>query len=105
MYFKCLILNVKFIQNILSYPIIFLVKVYQWIISPILPQSCRFTPTCSAYMIEAIKVWGAFKGTWLGLKRISKCHPWGGCGHDPVPERAVESSNGAKVQKVQKFKP
>ncbi len=77
----------RIIRTILSFPIIFLVKIYQWIISPILPQSCRYTPTCSAYMIEAVKVWGPLKGTYLGLKRIGSCHPWGGHGHDPVPER------------------
>lgn len=75
------------IRLILGFPIIVLVKIYQWIISPLLPQSCRYTPTCSVYMIEAIRVWGPIRGTWLGLKRIASCHPWGGHGHDPVPER------------------
>lgn len=79
------------INRILSFPILVLVKIYQWIISPILPAACRYTPTCSNYMIEAIKVWGPFKGTWLGLKRISTCHPWGDHGHDPVPERKIET--------------
>ncbi|NVK65327.1 MAG: membrane protein insertion efficiency factor YidD [Flavobacteriales bacterium] len=77
----------KILRSIVGFPVIFLVKIYQWIISPILPQSCRYTPTCSNYMIEAVKVWGPFKGTWLGLKRIASCHPWGGHGHDPVPKR------------------
>jgi uncharacterized protein len=62
-----------------------LVRFYQAALSPYLPNSCRYTPTCSQYMIEAIKEWGPFKGTWLGLKRLSTCHPWGG--HDPVPKR------------------
>lgn len=75
------------LRLILGAPIIILVKIYQWIISPVLPQSCRYTPTCSVYMIDAIKVWGPIKGTYLGLKRIASCHPWGGHGHDPVPER------------------
>ena len=75
------------IRLILGFPIIVLVKIYQWIISPLLPQSCRYTPTCSVYMIQAIRVWGPIKGTWLGVKRIASCHPWGGHGHDPVPER------------------
>lgn len=61
------------------------VKIYQWIISPVLPNACRYDPTCSAYMIEAIKVHGPLKGLWLGSKRISRCHPWGGQGYDPVP--------------------
>lgn len=63
------------------------VKLYQWVISPILPNSCRYDPTCSAYMIEAIKVHGPLKGLYLGTKRISRCHPWGGHGYDPVPEK------------------
>lgn len=75
------------IKRILSFPIVVIVKIYQWLISPILPQSCRYTPTCSNYMLEALRVWGPFKGTYLGLKRISSCHPWGGSGHDPVPKK------------------
>ena len=61
------------------------VKLYQWILSPLLPDACRYTPTCSQYMIEAIKKHGPLKGSWLGLKRVARCHPWGGHGHDPVP--------------------
>lgn len=75
------------LRTILSFPIVFLVKIYQWIISPILPASCRYTPTCSSYMIEALKEWGPIKGTFLGLKRIGSCNPWGGSGYDPVPKR------------------
>lgn len=63
------------------------IKLYQRFISPLLGPSCRFTPTCSHYMVEAIEEWGALKGTWLGLKRIGKCHPWGGMGDDPVPKK------------------
>lgn len=77
----------KVIRQILSYPLIFLVKIYQWIISPIFPQTCRYNPTCSSYTIEALKIWGPLKGGYLGLKRILSCHPWGGHGHDPVPKR------------------
>jgi putative membrane protein insertion efficiency factor len=61
------------------------IKFYQRAISPILPPSCRFTPTCSQYAVEAITKYGAIKGTWLAVKRISKCHPWGKYGYDPVP--------------------
>ena len=75
------------VKYIFSFPIILLVKIYQWIISPILPQVCRYSPTCSSYMIEALKIWGPLKGTYLGLKRIGSCHPWGGNGHDPVPQK------------------
>lgn len=73
------------IRRIINYIFIFPVKIYQWIISPILPQSCRYTPTCSNYAIEAIKEWGPIKGIYLGTKRILSCHPWGGMGEDPVP--------------------
>lgn len=75
------------VKKIIVAPFIFLVKIYQWIISPLLPKSCRFTPTCSSYAIEAFKEWGVIKGLWLTFKRISSCHPWGGCGHDPVPKK------------------
>lgn len=62
-----------------------LVRVYQAVLSPYLPSACRYTPTCSQYAIEAICKHGAVRGGWLGLKRISRCHPWGGHGYDPVP--------------------
>lgn len=63
----------------------FLIKFYQRAISPLFPPACRFTPTCSAYALEAIQKYGAGKGTWLAIKRILRCHPWGGSGYDPVP--------------------
>ncbi|MCS4534069.1 membrane protein insertion efficiency factor YidD [Neisseria montereyensis] len=62
-----------------------LVRFYQYAISPLIPPRCRYTPTCSQYTVEAIKKYGALKGGWLALKRIARCHPWGGSGHDPVP--------------------
>ena len=62
-----------------------LIKLYQLLLSPMLGASCRYTPTCSQYAVEAIRKHGPFKGGWLALKRISRCHPWGGHGHDPVP--------------------
>lgn len=77
----------KYIQWILGLPLLLLVYIYRYVISPLTPPSCRHTPTCSNYMIEAVQVWGPFKGTWLGLKRLSKCHPWGTWGYDPVPQR------------------
>lgn len=61
------------------------VLIYQYMISPFFPSSCRFTPTCSEYTKQAIIKHGIFKGTKLGAKRISKCHPWGDSGYDPVP--------------------
>lgn len=75
----------KTILRLLSWPLIMLIKIYQWVISPILGPKCRFTPSCSAYGLEAIRKYGPFKGGWLALKRISRCHPWGGHGYDPVP--------------------
>ncbi|WP_086047859.1 membrane protein insertion efficiency factor YidD [Hugenholtzia roseola] len=61
-----------------------LVRAYQVLLSPHLPPSCRYTPTCSAYMIEAIRKYGVWRGTLKGLRRIGRCHPWGGSGYDPV---------------------
>lgn len=63
-----------------------LVKVYRYGISPVLPPSCRYTPTCSEYMEEAIAKHGALRGGWLGIKRVSRCHPWHDGGYDPVPD-------------------
>lgn len=69
----------------MRYLIIGLVRIYQIFISPLLRANCRFQPTCSAYMITAVKKHGAIKGTYLGLKRLSKCHPFHKGGYDPVP--------------------
>ena len=63
------------------------IRVYQLCISPVLPPACRYYPTCSAYAAEAIMTHGIFRGGWLALKRIARCHPWGGSGYDPVPEK------------------
>lgn len=65
--------------------LLLLIRFYQVAISPLKPPTCRFTPTCSQYAIEAIKKHGAIKGLYLALKRILRCHPWGGSGYDPVP--------------------
>lgn len=75
----------NFIRYIFSYLFLFLIKLYQYLLSPLLGKSCRFTPSCSHYGIEAIRKYGPFKGGWLTLKRIGRCHPWGGHGPDPVP--------------------
>jgi putative membrane protein insertion efficiency factor len=75
----------KQVLIILSYPFLLLIKIYQYLISPLLGPKCRFTPTCSQYAVEALKQYGIFKGSWLAIKRISKCHPAGGSGYDPVP--------------------
>lgn len=74
------------LRFIFSKLIIGLVRFYQLAISPWFGSSCRYSPTCSHYMIEAVNEWGPLKGSWLGIKRIGRCHPWGNHGHDPVPE-------------------
>ncbi|MBH08934.1 MAG: membrane protein insertion efficiency factor YidD [Candidatus Marinimicrobia bacterium] len=64
---------------------ILIIKLYQIILSPFLGDHCRHLPSCSQYAIEAINEWGAFKGSFLSIKRITRCHPWGNHGYDPVP--------------------
>jgi putative membrane protein insertion efficiency factor len=71
-------------REILISPFVLLVKIYQGAISPFLPNACRFTPTCSQFMLEALHKYGLLKGGWMGIRRILRCHPWGGHGHDPV---------------------
>jgi uncharacterized protein len=75
----------------LSRALIFIVKLYQGLVSPYLTDSCRYNPTCSQYMVEAIETWGPFKGFYLGIKRILRCHPWGSTGWDPVPKKEKSS--------------
>ena len=72
-------------KRVATWPFLALVKFYQYCISPYTPPACRFTPTCSQYAVEALKKYGSIKGGWLTLKRLSRCHPWGGSGYDPVP--------------------
>ncbi len=64
---------------------LFFIRLYQRTLSPVLPPSCRFTPTCSVYTYQAIDKYGFFKGGWLGVKRIARCHPLNPGGYDPVP--------------------
>jgi|TARA_B110000305_G_scaffold220319_1_gene262060 putative membrane protein insertion efficiency factor len=66
---------------------VLLVRFYQLAISPYTPSSCRYEPSCSQYTLEALKKRGLFVGSWLSLKRIFSCNPWGGSGYDPVPEK------------------
>jgi putative membrane protein insertion efficiency factor len=63
------------------------IRFYQWVISPLLPPSCRYRPTCSEYAAEAIATQGLLRGTWLTARRLLRCHPWGGSGYDPVPHK------------------
>jgi len=83
------------VTKILAIPFIWLVRFYQAAISPYTPSSCRYSPTCSAYTLEALQKHGIFKGGWLAIKRIGSCHPWGGSGYDPVPEKKeIKKKNG-----------
>jgi putative membrane protein insertion efficiency factor len=74
-------------KKILTYPFILLIRGYQKFISPFTPATCRYTPTCSYYTVEALQTHGLIKGGWLGLKRIASCNPWAGHGDDPVPPK------------------
>ncbi len=75
------------LKKIATYPFILIIRFYQVAISPFTPAACRFSPTCSSYSLEALQVHGLLKGSWLAIKRIGKCHPWGGSGYDPVPKK------------------
>jgi putative membrane protein insertion efficiency factor len=75
----------EFFKHILIFPFLLLIKFYQWVLSPAMGPKCRFTPTCSYYAAEVLKKYGIWKGGGLALKRISKCHPGGPHGYDPVP--------------------
>lgn len=73
------------IKKAIEFIVLLPVYIYRYTISPLSPPSCRYTPTCSQYAIEAVKKHGIFKGGWLAVKRLSRCHPWGESGYDPVP--------------------
>ena len=71
--------------RILAWPLIGLVWAYRYTLSPLLGTNCRFEPTCSVYAAQAVRAHGAARGSWLALRRLLRCHPWGGSGYDPVP--------------------
>jgi putative membrane protein insertion efficiency factor len=75
------------LKKILIFPFVFLVRFYQVVISPWTPATCRYSPTCSHYTLESLKIHGLWQGGWLSIKRIVSCHPWGGQGYDPVPPK------------------
>lgn len=72
-------------KGIATRALILVIKFYQVFISPLKPPTCRFYPTCSHYAMEAVSKYGALKGGWLAIRRISRCHPWNPGGYDPVP--------------------
>jgi putative membrane protein insertion efficiency factor len=72
-------------KNLFALPLIWLVRIYQYAISPMLARSCRFHPSCSEYAVEALQRHGALKGSWLAMRRVGRCHPWHPGGYDPVP--------------------
>lgn len=71
-------------RKVLIAPFILLIRFYQVVISPWIGPKCRYTPTCSHYAVDALRKYGIIKGLWKALKRISRCHPWGGSGYDPA---------------------
>ena len=75
----------KGFKRLCALPLILVVRFYQLCISPFTPPACRFTPTCSQYALEALRKYGPLKGGWLTLRRLARCHPWGGSGYDPGP--------------------
>lgn len=79
-----------FIRFLFRTLLIFLVRIYQYIISPVLPKTCRFTPSCSEYAIGSLKTHGVFTGLFLSIRRVLRCHPWGGQGYDPVPRKGFK---------------
>jgi uncharacterized protein len=89
----------KIAGALITYPLLGLVYFYKYAISPLTPASCRHVPTCSEYMVQSLKAHGPFRGLWLGFRRLSKCHPWGSHGFDPVPPK------GTKIFQFKKFDP
>ena len=80
------------LKKLIIAPFIFLVRVYQTVISPFTPATCRYQPTCSHYTVEALQKHGLLRGGKLALKRIFSCHPWGGSGYDPVPKKTKDDN-------------
>ena len=79
------------LNKVATFPLLILIRAYQLIISPLLGSNCRFIPSCSEYAMESLRSYGLIKGFYLTIKRIGKCHPWGGHGYDPIPTKKVEN--------------
>tara|TARA_X000000368_G_scaffold381719_1_gene338414 strand:- start:13260 stop:13607 length:348 start_codon:yes stop_codon:yes gene_type:complete len=86
----------KWLNRLLIALPVALIQLYRLLISPFLGQNCRFEPSCSVYAIDALKVHGVFRGGWFGLRRICRCHPWGGHGYDPVPPANSDKDKNRK---------
>jgi putative membrane protein insertion efficiency factor len=86
--------------NLAQHSLVAVLRIYRLVISPAKSlvfgpaARCRFTPSCSAYALEAVRAHGALAGSWLAVKRLGRCHPWGGCGHDPVPPKTPRETPG-----------
>ncbi len=93
----------KWFLMVFSWMLIFPVKLYQWVLSPWLPNACRYSPTCSHYTVTALKIHGPLKGLFLGVRRIFSCHQWGGWGWDPVPDKENFTWKKPEVQKRRPF--
>jgi hypothetical protein len=78
---------IRALGNLLAWPLLALIVLYRFAVSPWLGNNCRYEPSCSAYAAEALRQHGAFRGSLLAVRRIGRCHPWGGSGYDPVPEK------------------
>ncbi len=84
--------------RLLAWPLLLLVRIYSFVISPLLGVNCRYQPTCSEYAIEALRLHGAFRGTALAARRIARCHPWGESAYDPVPPTGANKDDAKSDQ-------
>jgi putative membrane protein insertion efficiency factor len=81
-------------RKILTAPVILLIQVYRYLLSPLIGSHCRYTPSCSQYALDAVQTHGIVKGLWLAVKRVGSCHPWHAGGYDPVPGANTEHKHG-----------
>lgn len=88
----------KALGRLLALPLVLLVRIYSYVISPLLGTNCRYEPTCSTYAIEALQKYGAFRGTALAARRIARCHPWGGSGYDPLPGEESDKDDDGQTR-------